>query len=376
MSIGCLVAWVLVGFGPVVAFSPVPSQYYLTPNPNVLAGKLTETWVAKDWSLTKVKSDRNAEVLAKKKALADDAEEGDPMEVDPTNLEKLVAKSVASAVQSALKARDGPKTNTRRRAQVNGSNPSSHSYVTNSSIGKRKSPWTEEARPDLRQKRSHSQAEAWEEFKAYDRQTIPQNERTEFRTKTEATEEQVRACKWTPAKPSSLPRQILDLPRNVAISLIQSRMPISQVSRADLMVKLGPGVPSIPEKIDEILSLGHRFLFPAVFSLELPMVAYMSLARRIKWQIYYHYMKKEPSFLDQNPQFRLSKKESLAVPDTTPLWVVAMLEKGRLEMLRQLSTVPIPTANAPQILKRAAILQDCGTGENQTTFWYSSQIKT
>ena len=33
MSIGCLVAWVLVGFGPVVAFSPVPSQYYLTPNP-------------------------------------------------------------------------------------------------------------------------------------------------------------------------------------------------------------------------------------------------------------------------------------------------------------------------------------------------------
>jgi hypothetical protein len=58
-------------------------------------------------------------------------------------------------------------------------------------------------------------------------------------------------------------------------------------------------------------------------------------------------MKKEPSFLDQNPQFRLSKKESLAVPDTTPLWVVAMLEKGRLEMSRQLSAIPTLAANTP-----------------------------
>ena len=60
------------------------------------------------------------------------------------------------------------------------------------------------------------------------------------------------------------------------MSIIRSRVPLTTVSNADITIKLGPGVLQIPEKIDEILSLGHRFLNPTVFNASLPIDAFSS----------------------------------------------------------------------------------------------------
>lgn len=311
-----------------------------------LAQELTPVWVAKCWDFTRVKTQKLDAAMAKKKDLA--ARAADPMDLDPPNLQKVVD----AAVKSALAASGGPRTDTRaRRPQVHTPH-SIPTYVTNSSLAKRKSGWTEEG-PRRRQKHlspSSGDQEIPEE--------CPRHQYQEATTRClrcgnrpgeeEGQAEQiVRACKWNPTKPSSIPKQILDLPEEQALLIIQSRINLSQVVTADLNVKLGPGVSSIPAGIDRILSLGHRFLFPSTFSLELPLVSYMSLARRVKWQVYYYYLRKEPSFLDQYPQFRLSKDESHAVPETTPLWVVTMLEKGRQEMLRQIEAIPSTTVNTP-----------------------------
>jgi hypothetical protein len=324
-----------------------------------LAEELTPVWVAKSWDFTRIKSQRSEAAIAKKKDLV--AAASDPMDLDPPNLEKLVKDAVASA----LRTKPGPKTNTRNRAPVSFlTDPSTN--VTNSSLGKRKfADEQEEARFQPRQKRSpHQDNQTWELFRPQQEQATASSVGQEFGTSEQEEDEQIEyilSRKWNHLRPSSLPKELLDLPTEKALSIIQSRLPISQISRADLNVKLGPGVSSIPENIDNILMLGHRFLFPSVFSVELPMISYMSLARRIKWQAHFFYNKKQTSFLDLYPQFRLPQTGNTAVPETTPLWVVTMLEKGRLEMLSQIKAIPSRAASAtvdPKYKRQLAQLRD------------------
>ena len=93
--------------------------------------------------------------------------------------------------------------------------------------------------------------------------------------------------------------------------------------------------------------MGDRFLFPAVFNVMLPLECYASLSRRVQWIVYFSYMGKQSTFLDENPQFRIPKPESVENPPATPSWVSDLLEKGRLEMPRQIQAIPSTTLSAP-----------------------------
>ena len=309
-----------------------------------LALELTPVWVAKVWDFCRVKAQRaDAAVLKKRTLVAEASSSKDPDSMDwtPSNLDK-----VAEEVMKRMEAQKGKPS--QARGQVSLASKTKSTFVTNSLLGKRKAS-EQEGSTARRQKGStagNSQELPEECPHHWTKEATESCIRCGVRALAEEEQiEIIRNCKWSPAKPSSIPKQIFDLPREKAIFLIQSRLPYTQVMEADLNVKLGPGVMSIPEKIDKILSLGHRFLFPSTFSKVLPMSSYMSLARRIKWQVHYYYLRKEPSFLDKHPQFRLRKDESFAVPDTTPLWVVTMLEKGRLEMLSQIEAIPSTTVN-------------------------------
>ena len=96
----------------------------------------------------------------------------------------------------------------------------------------------------------------------------------------------------------------------------------------------------IPEKIDNFLSLGHGFLLPPVFNVSLPLESFSSLSTRIKWKVFFAQKQNPSSFLDRNPQYRIPKPETLAVPATTPRWVEDMLDRGRTELVKELRAIP------------------------------------
>ena len=156
----------------------------------------------------------------------------------------------------------------------------------------------------------------------------------------EGKEDFIRSCRWSVSNPSSIPREILDLTPETALSIIQIRVPLTTVSNADIRIKLGPGVMPIPEKIDNFLSLGHRFLLPPVFNVSLPLESFSSLSTRITWKVFFAQKQNPSSFLDRNPQYRIPKPETLAVPSTTPRWVEDMLDRGRTELINQLRAIP------------------------------------
>ena len=57
--------------------------------------------------------------------------------------------------------------------------------------------------------------------------------------------------------------------------------------------------------------------------------------------------KQAPSdFLERNPQHRIPKPETIAVPASTPKWVENMLDRGRTELVKQLGTIPDSAKNA------------------------------
>ena len=51
-------------------------------------------------------------------------------------------------------------------------------------------------------------------------------------------------------------------------------------------------------------------------------------------------------FLEWNPQYRIPKPETIAVPASTPKWVEDMLDRGRTELVRQLRAIPDSAKNA------------------------------
>jgi hypothetical protein len=210
--------------------------------------------------------------------------------------------------------------------------------ATNSSLGKRKEAYRDEV---LLRQRPEQTLRHKSQGLPKRRKTETQNEREGIGARSQEGEEDlIRSKRWSVSNPSSIPREILDLTPETALSIIQSRVPLTTVSNADIRIKLGPGVTAIPEKIDDFLSLGHRFLLPPVFNVSLPLEAFSSLCTRIKWKVFFAHKQNPSSFLDMNPQYRIPKPETIAVPATTPRWVDDMLDRGRTELLRQTGAIP------------------------------------
>ena len=150
----------------------------------------------------------------------------------------------------------------------------------------------------------------------------------------------MRSKRWSVSNPSSIPKDILDLAPETALSIIQSGVRLTTVSNAGIRIKLGPGVMPIPAKIDNFLLLGHRFLLPPVFNDSLPLEAFSSLCTLIKWKVFFASNQAPSTFLNENPQYRIPKPETIEVPTSTPTWVEYMLDRGRTELLRQIGAIP------------------------------------
>ena len=305
--------------------------------------EMTPIWVAKVWEFCRITTLRAEEKQKRKEALEEDAPE--PMEVDQTTLQKMVDLAVSKREKEKAPKKANKPT---PRQQNKVSELNTHYYAitqANSSSGKRKP--EEELCSGKTKRACPTSSNRWETSRNWEKAA---ESCFQPKVRPSAKEEEiidyVMSRKWCPTKPSSMPQEILELDTDTAHMLIQSRRPLTLVRTEDMKVKLGPGVTSIPKNIDDILNLGQRFLFPKAFSLELPLESYMSLARRIKWQVYYYYLNQPTSFLDVYKQFRLPKQETDAVPDTIPLWVSKMLEKGRLELVSQLQAIPSTAVNA------------------------------
>ena len=317
-----------------------------------IAKGLAPHWATKIWDFTSISTQKSLDLVKSKKDLVSKADV-DMTDAPVSNMKELAMDALKEAIKEMGYDRkgSGPVSNT-HNVQL---------PATNSSLGKRKQAWSEQEedqpsrspwkqQPAAKRPRPPTETkdvrECWRHFEL-PQETCKWCKR--WARKEKESEEVVRSSKWTPTKPSSLPRQILDLPTDKAMSLIQSRMPLPTIVDADFDVKLGPGVPSIPENIDSLLSMGHRFLFPSVFNVMLPLECYASLSRRVKWIVHFGYAGNTNSFLDENPQFRIRKENTTAEPRFTPIWVSALLEKGRLEMIRQIEAIPSTVVNAPLV---------------------------
>lgn len=185
------------------------------------AKSLAPLWVAKIWDFTRIKTQKTITLVEHKKGLA--AQASEDVDMEPPTVEKLVD----DAVQTALKGLNlqGVKG---QPGQV------SHlinfdTYHTNSLLCKRKTACEEEVRTAPSPKKARTQDEDHQTVRAcrYHQEAILDCKWCRLWAKEEArTEVIVRSCKWNLSKPSSLPKQILDLPRDKALSIIRSRMPI------------------------------------------------------------------------------------------------------------------------------------------------------
>ena len=104
------------------------------------AKELVPSWVAKSWDFTQIKSSKLSKELEKKKELAQQA--ADAMDTAPDGGE-TVTENVAKAVAAALRQQNKPAGNKGGKDKVRVAKISAP-IATNSSLGKRKEPWTEE----------------------------------------------------------------------------------------------------------------------------------------------------------------------------------------------------------------------------------------
>ena len=104
-----------------------------------LAKELVPSWVAKSWDFTRIKSSKLSKELEKKKELAQQA--ADAMDTNPDR--ETLTETVAKAVAAALRQQNKPAGNKRGKDKVRVAKNSAP-IATNSSLGKRKEPWTEE----------------------------------------------------------------------------------------------------------------------------------------------------------------------------------------------------------------------------------------
>ena len=202
--------------------------------------------MAKSWDFTRIKSSKLSKELEKKKELAQQAAAA--MDTSPDG--ETLTETVAKAVAAALRQQNKPAGNKRGKEKVRIAK-NSVPIATNSSLGKRKEPWTEEVP-------SGQHPEHTLRLKS---QGLPKRHKTETNCEQrgigsfckegeleEGKEDFIRSCRWSVSNPSSIPREILDLAPEIALSIVQSRVPLTTVSNADIRIKLGPGVMPIPEK--------------------------------------------------------------------------------------------------------------------------------
>ena len=95
--------------------------------------------MAKSWDFTQIKSSKLSRELEKKKELAQQA--ADAMDTNPDR--ETLTEMVAKAVAAALRQQNKPAGNKRGKDKVRVAK-NSVLIATNSSLGKRKEPWTEE----------------------------------------------------------------------------------------------------------------------------------------------------------------------------------------------------------------------------------------
>ena len=246
-----------------------------------LAKELIPSWVAKCCDFTRIKSTKLSKELERKTELAQQA--ADAMEIDSEK--QTLQETVRKAVEAALRQQNKPAGKTKSRSNKVIPPQTYNLIAFNSSLGKRKEPIGEEACPDPEQTHQHKKGHGLQKRRKaeapIEREWIASFSK-EGEKGQEGKEDFIRSDCWSVNNPSSIPREILDLTPETALTIIQSRVPLTQVSNADARIKLGPGVTSIPEKIDDFLSLGHRFLSPSVFNVSLPLEAFSSLSTCIK----------------------------------------------------------------------------------------------
>ena len=301
------------------------------------AKELVPSWLAKSWDFTRIKFYKLSKELEKKRELAQQA--ADTMDTARDEGETLT-ETVAKAVAAALRQQNKPAGNKRGKDKVIVAKNSTP-IATNSSLGKMKEPWREEVPCG-----QHPEQTLWQKS-----QGLPKCRKTEtdceqsgigpfYKDGEEGKEDFIMSCRWSVSNPSSIPREIPDLAAETALTIIQSHVPFTTVSNADIRIKLGSTVMPIPEKIDNFRSLGQRFLLPPVFNVASPLESFSYLFTRIKRKIFFTQKRNPSSFLNRNLQYRIPKPETLAVPSTTPKWVEDMLDRGRMELVRQLRAIP------------------------------------
>ena len=302
------------------------------------AKELIPSRVAKCWDFTRIKSTKLSKELERKTELAQQAAYA--MEIDSEK--QTPQETVQKAVEAALREPNKPAEKTKSRSTKVLPPQKYNLAASNSSLGKRNEPCRDEACLYPEQTLRHQEGQGLQKR----RKAETPIERTRIGSlqekgeKGQGKEDFIRSARWSVNNPSSIPQEILDLTLETALSIIQSRVSLTQVSNADARIKLGPGVTSVPEKIDDFLSLGQRFLSPSVFNVSLPVEAFSSLSTRIKWKVFFAHKQTPSDFLERNPQYRIPKPETIAVPASTPKWVEDMLDRGRTELVKKPGAIP------------------------------------
>ena len=104
------------------------------------AKELVPSWLAKSWDFTQIKSSKLSKELEKKKELAQQV--ADAMDTEPVGGETLT-ETVAKAVAALLWQQNKPAGNKQGKDKLRVAKNFAP-IATNSSLGKRKEPWTEE----------------------------------------------------------------------------------------------------------------------------------------------------------------------------------------------------------------------------------------
>ena len=195
------------------------------------AKELVPSWVAKFWDFTRIKSTNLSKELEQKTELAQQA--ADAMQIDSQN--QTLQETVQKAVEGALQQQNKPVGKTKSRS-TNVLPPQKYDpTASNSSLGKRKEPYRDEACLYPEQTLRHQESQGLQ----IRRKEETPVERSRIRTfseegeKGQGKEDFIRSARWSVNNPSSIPREILDLTLETALTIIQSRVPLTQVSNAD-----------------------------------------------------------------------------------------------------------------------------------------------
>ena len=182
------------------------------------AKELIPSWVAKCWYFTRIKSTKLSKELEWKTELAQQA--ADAMEIDSEK--QTLQERVQKAVEAALRQQNKPAGKTKSRSNKVIPPQQYDPTTSNSSLGKRKEPYRDEACLYPEQTLRHQKSQGLQKR----RKTETSIERTrigsfpEEREGGQGKEDFIRSLSWSVNNPSSIPREILDLTPETALTII------------------------------------------------------------------------------------------------------------------------------------------------------------